>query len=100
MVIDIKDYPVMRKKCSTCPFREDTMNRIKLANMVRSRLLSVSQICHHPSLSGKKQTHICRGARDFQIQIMHRLGVIHEQTDEAWDVARGRIANHSGGSTG
>jgi len=24
-----------------------------------------SEICHHPFLNGKPQTHLCRGSRDF-----------------------------------
>jgi hypothetical protein len=47
-------------------------------------IIEASQICHHPLLSGKKETHICRGARDFQLEIFYRLGVIDSPTDEAW----------------
>jgi len=54
--------------------------------MIRERCLSeASQICHHPILNGKTETHLCRGARDFQLEIFHRLGVIESETDQAWD---------------
>lgn len=74
----------MKHKCSTCPFHEDTPERIELANMVRGRSLQMSQICHHPRLKGKKESHLCRGARDFQIQILYGMGLLREPTDEAF----------------
>jgi hypothetical protein len=43
-----------------------------------ARLLtfSHSQICHHPALSGKKETHLCLTGRDFQLQLLFRLGFL------------------------
>ena len=48
-------------------------------------LTKASQICHHPALHGKRQTHLCRGARDFQLMFFHRVGFLSEPTDEAWE---------------
>lgn len=85
---DITHMPVMKGMCSTCPFHEQHIGQIEIADMVRKRCLTeASQICHHPRLHGKKETHLCRGARDFQLMIFHRLGVIDEATDEAWERA-------------
>lgn len=88
-VIDITNWPVMKSKCPTCPFNEDSSGREQspdVAASVRNRCLTTaSQICHHPRLKGKKQDHLCRGARDFQLQIFYRLGYIDDQTDEAWE---------------
>ena len=72
----------MPTKCATCPFREGGDAALRAS--VESRLLSASQICHHPRLNGHKETHLCRGARDFQLQLLHRLGFLAEPTDEAW----------------
>jgi hypothetical protein len=56
-----------------------------LVNRIQQQCLTeASQICHHPHLHGKPETHLCRGARDFQLQIFHRLGVIEAPTDKAW----------------
>jgi len=77
--------PVMEKKCRTCPFGPKGDARIRAS--VTSRLLTASQTCHHPRLDGRRETHLCRGARDQQLQIMHRLGVIAEETDAAWEAA-------------
>ncbi|MGZ8172984.1 MAG: hypothetical protein ACXWT8_07160 [Methylobacter sp.] len=77
--------PVMKGRCPTCPFHEKNDGQIELANMVRDRCLTkASQICHHPRLKGKKETHLCRGARDFQLQVFYRMGFIRSETDEAW----------------
>jgi hypothetical protein len=81
-------YPVMKAKCATCPFRTDERGRHvcpDVTNRVMQRIVSeASQICHHPQLLGKQETHLCRGARDFQLDIFHRLGVIDAPTDAAW----------------
>lgn len=47
-----------------------------------------SQICHHPRLHGHTETHLCRGARDHQLVVFHRMGVIDAPTDEAWAAKR------------
>jgi len=44
-----------------------------------------------PRLFGRQETHLCRGTRDRQIELMHRLGVIPEPTDEAWEATRQRL---------
>ncbi|UBF29891.1 hypothetical protein K9N68_37405 (plasmid) [Kovacikia minuta CCNUW1] len=82
---DISDFPVMKKRCKTCPFNPDGDE--ELQGRVISRLFQASQICHHPNLYGKPSTHLCRGARDYQLEIFHRLRVIIEPTDEAWGKA-------------
>jgi hypothetical protein len=79
----------MKEQCGTCPFLKDKCGRFpdpKLVASIEARILTkASQICHHPSLHGKRQTHLCRGARDFQLMIFHRLGVLAEPTDKAWE---------------
>ncbi len=85
----ISGWPVMKGKCPTCPFNKSE-NGLEaspdIANTVRSRCITeASQICHHPRLHGKKENHLCRGARDFQLDIFHRLGLLETPTDEAWE---------------
>lgn len=78
----------MKRQCATCPFRTNERGRYrdtKLVNKIQAQCLSkASQICHHPVLEGKPETHLCRGARDFQLTIFYHLGVIDAPTDEAW----------------
>lgn len=76
-----KGWPVMKAKCSTCPFANDP----ELAQAVLDRtLFQSSQICHHPALHGKKETHLCRGQRDVQLELLARMGMIDAPTDEAF----------------
>lgn len=95
-MIDIKDYKVMKTRCPTCPFGEkgERDRCQEIADRVRVQAITTaSQICHHPELHGKPQTHLCRGARNFQLQIFHRLGVIDAETDEAWEERRSKTKN-------
>lgn len=74
---------VMPAMCSTCPFGMDGDHR--LANEVLNRTIGkASQICHHPALSGKKETHLCRGARDVQLNVLCAMGLLTEPTDKAF----------------
>jgi hypothetical protein len=79
---------VMKRQCGTCPFRTDDRGRhadVRLVNKIQDQCLNeASQICHHPALERKPETHLCRGARDFQLTIFHRMGVIDAPTDQAW----------------
>lgn len=84
-MIDISNFSVMNSKCWSCPFVID----LSLSHQIMNRCLESSQVCHHPRLSGKKETHLCRGARDYQLEIFHRLGIISEPTDESWSKTEG-----------
>jgi hypothetical protein len=86
-VRDVSNFPVMQEKCPTCPFGE--AGDLHLRASIEQRVLtSASQTCHHTgAIHGKPDTHLCRGARDFQIQIFYRLGMLREESDEAWKEA-------------
>ena len=87
----IRNWPVMAAKCESCPFREG--GDIELRNRVMERtVLQASQICHHPRIHGKKESHLCRGARDEQLTILFRLGMLPEPTDKAFAEASARYA--------
>lgn len=80
----IKGMPVMPAMCKSCPFAEGGDMRLRVAVMDRTGL-DHSQLCHHPRTVGKKkETHLCRGARDHQLELLHRLKFISEPTDEAF----------------
>lgn len=89
---NISNFPVMPRQCPSCPFRTDADGRHpdpELVSRIQQRCFSeASQICHHPRTHGNQQTHLCRGARDFQIQIFYRLGVLKTPTDKAWEDAK------------
>ena len=85
-------YEVMPKKCKSCPFNTDKNGRHpcpRLVSEIQRRILTeASQICHHPVIYSQPETHLCRGARDFQLEMFYRLGVIDAPTDEAWESKR------------
>jgi hypothetical protein len=76
----------MKSKCATCPFGPNGDQRLRAEVELRT-MTEASQICHHPRVHGKKETHLCRGARDHQLQVFHRIGMLESATDEAWDHA-------------
>ena len=92
---DITDFPVMKKKCGTCPFRTNEQgkyNDAQLVNRIKKDILTeASQICHHPRLDGKEETHLCRGARDYQLEIFHRIGFLDAPTDDAWNECKNTL---------
>lgn len=85
-----RDMPVMPAQCRTCPFRPDGDKRLVAAILDRT-LLQAQQICHHPGLDDKPPTHLCRGARDEQLTLLHRLGYIKEPTDKAFAETSSRV---------
>jgi hypothetical protein len=96
--LDKKYQLVMRQRCSTCPFNTDKNGRHKdvaLVNKIINRVLNhANQICHHPALLGQKETHLCRGARDYQLDIFWKLGVLEEPTDKAWAIAQAKASQN------
>lgn len=91
-----RDMPIMASKCASCPFGEN--GDIELRNRVIARTLGKpSQICHHPALHGKKQTHLCRGARDEQLTILYRLGLLSEPTDATFTETSNRVLGERNG---
>ena len=90
--MDISSFRVNKQKCSSCPFNTDERGRHRdeklVARIQQDVITSARQVCHHPRLSGKAEHSLCRGARDFQLQIFHSIGFLEEATDECWDLMR------------
>lgn len=81
---NVAGWPVMKHKCQTCPFGPNGDKAVAAGVTARTIGFQVSQICHHPSLHGRPETHLCRGARDQQLVLLHRIGMIDSATDEAF----------------
>lgn len=81
---NIQGWPVMPAMCASCPFGPNGDRDLESAVISRT-ILQASQICHHPRLHGKRETHLCRGARDVQLTILYRLGYLEEPTDAAFE---------------
>jgi hypothetical protein len=84
------DMKVLKKQCATCPFRPYSKTAFLAPSIALSALTEASRICHCTGCDNAfhqrtgKRPALCRGARDLQIQIFYRLGVLKEPTDKGW----------------
>jgi len=91
---DITGLPVMSARCKTCPFNPSGCAAVR-HNVVMNTLKGINQTCHSSGCAhGKVDTHLCRGARDYQLHLFHALGVLTAPTDEAWREAVEKYALH------
>jgi hypothetical protein len=93
--IKIDPCNVASVQCASCPWKQDggilgQDTELKAALEIQVATQE-NQLCHAPALVGEPETQICRGARDYQLQIFYRLGVLEAETDEAWAKALGRL---------
>jgi hypothetical protein len=89
---NICGWKVMPAQCPSCPFGPDGDPRVRESVMERVSLtMQGSQICHHPVLYGKKETRLCRGSRDIQLQILTAFGILPEPTDQAFEAASKKV---------
>ena len=92
-----KNLPVRKTMCGTCPFRPGSKYANLAPDLAASASTSTSRICHSTGSNNAihKRTgllpHICRGARDVQLTVVHLIGAITEPTDEAWNEARVKV---------
>lgn len=87
-----RSIPVNTHQCTTCPFLDTGWTHVRSLLMERA-LTEGSPICH--STGGKNAlvksqgpARICRGARDFQIQALYRMGILDAPTEKAWEAKR------------
>ncbi len=90
---EVASEPLREKMCATCPFREGSKTAY-LKETLTEASVRETRICHSTGSNNAfhKRTgispHICRGSRDFQLQLFFKLGVIESPTDEAWNKQR------------
>ncbi len=88
------NQPVRKTMCPTCPFRPGTKYDYLRADLERSAMTQGSRVCHSTGADNaiNQRTgfpeHICRGARDVQLDQFKNIGFITEATDAAWNDAR------------
>lgn len=75
--------PVRKTQCATCVFKSPEEGGCELGakrhEEIKLQLIKgINQICHHDD-----NKTICRGGRNFQLQVFFRMGVIEAETDEA-----------------
>jgi hypothetical protein len=86
-------YPVSEKMCSTCPWREGSSGAFLRAELEEASF-KTSRICHSTGeilvkIEGAKRVSdeplICRGSRNYQLQVLCGIGFLDAPTDEAWE---------------
>jgi hypothetical protein len=86
----VKSMAVNETMCATCPFREGSPYQYLLHDLKHSALTQSSRICHSTGSNNAinrrtgKPAALCRGARDAQLQMFHKMGFLSEPTDAAW----------------
>lgn len=86
---------VMPAMCGSCPFREGS-EYAELKKYLTEASMNESRICHSTGTGGikgrtGKPAKLCRGSRDFQLELMFKLGVISAPTDAAWAEAWAKV---------
>ena len=89
----IVNEPLRKTMCSTCPFRAGSPYAFLVPDLTESAMIT-TQICHSTGSNNavNRRTgikpHICRGARQVQLKVMHQISVIDAPTDAAWNRSR------------
>ena len=69
---------VNKERCKTCIFHDDQeiITQERQAEIQTYLLTGKNHVCHTTNK-------ICKGGRDFQLQMFHRLGFIEKPTNDA-----------------
>lgn len=83
-------YQLMSVQCATCIFGDrPAVGPERLAEIQTYLITGKTHLCHHADIeqadkaARKRVKMACRGARDWQLQIWHRMGILPEPTDAA-----------------
>ena len=77
------------KQCKTCPFKQENYSMLsggRWEEIYGYLLKGVNHLCHSTN-----DTTVCRGGRDWQLTIFHRMGFIREATDTALEMEMKRV---------
>lgn len=85
--------PLRKTMCATCPFRKGSPYADLVPDLATSAIRNSSRICHSTGSSAihrytGKKPHLCRGARDIQLEFFVAIGFLPEATDKAWNDQR------------
>jgi len=96
--------PIMEVQCATCPFRAGVEKKFRDVRRPTMEMVlkNGSRICH---CTGKNGFHadtgqpekLCRGARNFQLNVLSAIGFLEAATDNSGDRAIGKGAGAIGG---
>jgi len=80
-----------QKSCRTCPFREGglELGAYRMGEIQLYLVKGTNHMCH----SDRSDKTICRGGRNYQLVIWHRMGMIENPTDNSLDEAMKGVTN-------
>lgn len=75
------DAKVRHRQCETCPFLKGGLDLgISKMNEIHTYLLQgANHLCH----SDQSHKTVCRGGRNWQLEMFHRIGWLSEPTNSA-----------------
>jgi hypothetical protein len=76
--VDPATLRLRTNQCKSCPFlqeNQDIVRPTEWAKIYKYLLDGTQHICHSTS------RHVCRGARNWQLNVWQRTGLINEATD-------------------
>lgn len=90
------DLPLRKTMCATCPFKPGSKYADLAETLAKSAITDGSRICHSTESNAINTKtllapHLCRGARDVQLDVMANCGVVSDATDESWNAQRVKI---------
>lgn len=76
----MKMKKINNRPCKSCPFVKSglDLHPEKMAEIMSYLIEGVNHLCH----SDYSSETVCRGGRNWQLNIFYRLGVIEQPTDE------------------
>jgi len=81
--------PVNKEMCATCPWREGSPYA-HLRGYLETASLKTSRLCHSTGSNAinentGKPERLCRGSRNFQLNLFYRIGFLKKPTDKCWE---------------
>lgn len=77
---EVSQLKLRCSQCKSCPFKKENQDIVspqRWAAIYKYLLGGVNHVCHSTS------KHVCRGGRDWQLNIWWNIGIISEPTDAA-----------------
>lgn len=77
---NIEGLKLRKGQCKTCPFKRENQEMLSVerwGDIYKYLLKGVNHICH------STDKHVCRGGRDWQLNVWCSMGIISGPTDAA-----------------
>ena len=88
---NVEGLKANRDFCKTCPFKPNKHGYYQMPDVAARAIeqcgFDRQQVCHGTEGPNRKATSLCRGHRDYLLQLFFRLGWIEAETDEAFEKA-------------